>query len=179
MNEVKEDYFDSIREQNKARPKGYKSAQPLPTEKQLQAECSPVVIIRPPRFSTLKERLDWARTNKKLTVSTLCEQVECTKTQYFRIRKGEQRLKKPCAKKLSEILEVPYDWLTDGLEIAASKKKDPQKSVRKRKKTVQLHIEGKYTPEQLIAILTGFDNQFFYIRLDMEGAGGAYHAENE
>lgn len=178
MNEVREDYFDDIREKNKARPKGYKSNPSLPTEKQLKAECSPVVVIRPPRLPTLKERLNWARDSRKITIDTLCKQAGCSKGQYFRIRSGEQRLRKPLAEKLAEVLGVSYDWLTDGLEIAASKKKDPQKPVRKRKKTVQLHIEGKYMPEQLIAILTGFDNQFFYICLDMEGAGSACQPEN-
>lgn len=251
MDEIRADYYESQREKNLAKRKPIYSKSRLPTEKELQASCSPVLVIQYPDLQSLPERLKYLQ--KAESTASFSQRCGVSMKAYYRLLNGQadttQVLKKVAeatgcplewlkgAKKksmdtalisntvelphyerlfervhwvrgekklsieklcrilgwntykfnkvihksiayrdtvmpLAEALEVPFEWLTEGLQVFEGEIeiKSPSTKAKEDKKNstgIHLNIEGKYTPEQLTAILSGFGGQSFYVRLEL------------
>ena len=251
MDDIRADYYESQREKNLAKRKPICSKSRLPTEKELQAGCSPVLVIQYPDLQSLPERLKylqkaestasfsqrcgvsmkayhrllsgqadtpqvlekiaaatdcpfywlkgekensedtpsvfktaelphyerfrervrWARGKKNLSIEKLCKILGWN---IYKFNKVTQRniVYRDTTIPLAEALEVPFEWLAEGLKVFEGEIeiKSPSLKAKEDKKNstgIHLNIEGKYTPEQLIAILSGFGGQSFYVRLEL------------
>ena len=109
MDEVRRDYYDMKRQQDLTRYSSIVSPPALPTEKQLQAKCSPCKTVVYPQLDTLRDRLLYLQ--NKMDTKTFCNKAGVSLKVYNRLLRVDCVPVPSVLKRIAKNMGCPIEWL--------------------------------------------------------------------
>ncbi|KAA3401373.1 helix-turn-helix transcriptional regulator [Akkermansia muciniphila] len=169
MNEIEKDFFDNTHEKaivanTKTPPKW------CPTEREYREQCGPVkTTFALPDLPTFRDRLSWLMAREGQNQSQAAEYIGVPREMISRYFRHSAIPKKENLEKISELYDVPLEWLGKEKTTIPTVKENPLEVADATPK-FQLRANGQYPGAIIKQLVLGLiDDDTYQINMTVEG----------